>query len=47
MNLKIPILRFMDQHVEGEDQMEIHLMKLLGLEEKRTMNLEDVAKLLG
>lgn len=44
MNLKIPILRFMDQYVEGEDWVQIHLMNLLNLEEKQTMALEHVAK---
>ena len=44
LNLKIPFLKFMSAYAEDADKIQIRLMNLLEMDEKRTTTLEYVAK---
>ena len=44
LNLRILVLKFMSRYVEDVDRVQIRLMNLLEMDEKRTIVLEHMAK---
>ena len=44
LNLKIPVLKFMSAYAEDVDKIQVQLMNLLEMDEKRIAALEHMAK---